>query len=128
VLSPEGRLVIAESSQPSGRILGRGFRAYLKAVLGPAGASVSGTKGAYRCLSTSIRNHYSAGEVAALLENAGFADVDYQTLMGGAAAIHCHSSASACRDGFNGVGSRNRKKTRPRAYASNRGAGAAPER
>jgi len=88
VLSPGGRLVFVESSQPAGRLMRAGFRAYLKAVVGPAGALVSGEAGAYRYLSSSIRNYYSADQVAALLEEAGFADVGYKKLLGGAAAIH----------------------------------------
>jgi len=91
VIRPGGRFVVVETSQPSSKVLKAGYRAYLKAVVSPLGGRLSGHRQAYRYLARSARDFYTAGEVTALLNTAGFPKVDTRKLMGGIAAIHVAS-------------------------------------
>jgi demethylmenaquinone methyltransferase/2-methoxy-6-polyprenyl-1,4-benzoquinol methylase len=88
VLRPGGRLVAAESSQPRSAIVRLGFRAYLRAVVGPLGGLVSGTRGAYAYLAESAARFYSDDELERLLVGAGFCRVRHRPLLAGAAAVH----------------------------------------
>ncbi len=88
VLSPEGRFVIIESSQPSQRALRAAFHLYLRWVVSGLGGLISGSPGAYRYLSRSAAGYYTPEELTDLLIAAGFDRVRYRSLFGGVAAIH----------------------------------------
>jgi demethylmenaquinone methyltransferase / 2-methoxy-6-polyprenyl-1,4-benzoquinol methylase len=88
VLRPGGRLVAAESSQPRAAAVRLGFRAYLRAVVGPIGGFVSGNRGAYAYLAESAARYYTDAQLQGVLEEAGFCSVRHTPLLAGAAAIH----------------------------------------
>jgi demethylmenaquinone methyltransferase/2-methoxy-6-polyprenyl-1,4-benzoquinol methylase len=88
VLRPGGRLVATESSQPRAAAVRLGFRAYLRAVVGPLGGLVSGNRGAYAYLADSAARFYTDEELEGVLEEAGFCRVRHTPLLAGAAAIH----------------------------------------
>jgi demethylmenaquinone methyltransferase/2-methoxy-6-polyprenyl-1,4-benzoquinol methylase len=88
VLSPGGRLVIAETSQPTNRLWRRGFHTYMRALVGPLGGLISGHGSAYRYLAHSVENYYRAEEVSEMLTQSGFTSVERAPLLGGVAALH----------------------------------------
>jgi demethylmenaquinone methyltransferase/2-methoxy-6-polyprenyl-1,4-benzoquinol methylase len=88
VLRPGGRFVIVETSQPGNRMLRAAFHGYMGAMVARVGGALSRRKGAYRYLARSAQNFYDSDSVCALLEGAGFEEIEVQTLLGGIAAIH----------------------------------------
>ncbi len=88
VLSPGGRLVIAETSQPSNRLWRGMFHTYMRALVGPLGGIISGHGSAYRYLARSVENYYRAEEVSEMLKQSGFTSVEHAPLLGGVAALH----------------------------------------
>lgn len=88
VLRPGGRFVNLETSQPTGRILRAGFRAWTAVAVGLAVLASGRGGGCYRFLAESIAHFHTAEELAAVIREAGFQRVNYQRLLGGAAAIH----------------------------------------
>lgn len=88
VLKPGGKFIIVESSQPKSAFIRFFFRLYLRCFVFPAGFLLSGNKGAYRYLSDSAADFYSAEELSKLLLKKGFKNVVAQRLFLGAAAIH----------------------------------------
>jgi demethylmenaquinone methyltransferase / 2-methoxy-6-polyprenyl-1,4-benzoquinol methylase len=88
VLSPGGSLIIVESSQPSSRLVKVGFQSYLRWFVGRAGASLSGTPGAYRYLAESAASFYTPEQIEKMLLEVGFRSVEYHGLLLGAVGIH----------------------------------------
>jgi demethylmenaquinone methyltransferase / 2-methoxy-6-polyprenyl-1,4-benzoquinol methylase len=88
VITPGGRLVVVETSQPSIAVLRGAYHSYLRAVVGPLGGRLSGQGGAYRYLATSARHFHTAEAVSDLLASAGFEVVAHEPLLFGVAAIH----------------------------------------
>lgn len=88
VLKPGGSFVIVESSQPQNRLLRALFAFYTRRVVYPLGSWISGNKPAYKYLSSSVVNYYTAEEVCGLLKPYGFSKVRYRRLSGGIAAVH----------------------------------------
>jgi demethylmenaquinone methyltransferase/2-methoxy-6-polyprenyl-1,4-benzoquinol methylase len=88
VLSPGGRLVIAETSQPSNGLWRGMFHTYMRALVGPLGGVISGHGSAYRYLASSVENYYRAEEVSEMLKQSGFTSVEHAPLLGGVAALH----------------------------------------
>jgi demethylmenaquinone methyltransferase/2-methoxy-6-polyprenyl-1,4-benzoquinol methylase len=86
-LRPGGRFVVLEFSMPRG-ILGRLYRFYFREVLPRLGGLVSGDGGAYAYLPASVSRFPSPPEFAALMGEAGFADVRFRLLTGGIACLH----------------------------------------
>lgn len=87
VLAPEGRFVIAETSQPRRSLLRGGFHQYMKHWSAPVDGVISGHRGAYRYLSLSVRKSVPPEGVLHLLEDARFSHVEYTPLLGGMAGI-----------------------------------------
>jgi demethylmenaquinone methyltransferase/2-methoxy-6-polyprenyl-1,4-benzoquinol methylase len=58
-----------------------------------AGRVLAGSAGSYACLSETIRMFVTPQELAAVFEEAGFADVSYMRLTNGIAAIHIGKKA-----------------------------------
>jgi demethylmenaquinone methyltransferase/2-methoxy-6-polyprenyl-1,4-benzoquinol methylase len=88
VLKNGGEFVIVESSQPSIKIVRKIDHAYLKLFVFKIGSWISKNRPAYRYLSESASNFYSARELVDLLVKAGFQSVEFKRLFFGAAAIH----------------------------------------
>ncbi len=87
VLKPGGRLVVLEFSkvwQP----LAPAYDVYSFRVLPWLGERVAGSADAYRYLAESIRVHPDQGALKAMMEAAGFSQVEYFNLAAGVVAVH----------------------------------------
>ena len=87
VLRAGGRLVVLEFSRVWAPLRGA-YDAYSFGVLPWLGERIAGDGEAYRYLAESIRRHPDQQGLAALLERAGLAEVDYFNLSAGVAAVH----------------------------------------
>ena len=88
VLRPKGQFFILETCQPRLKPIRMLYHLYLKRLSSTMGALISGQKGAYRYLGTSAANYYNATQVSEILTGAGFAQVDFEPLLWGIAAIY----------------------------------------
>jgi len=88
VLKPGGEFVIVESSQPRNKLVRTITHAYLRMFVYRLGSWISKNRPAYKYLSESARNFYTAEELSDLLVNAGFKSAEFKGLFFGAAAIH----------------------------------------
>ena len=87
VLRPGGRLMVLEFSrvwQPLAPL----YDAYSLKVLPVLGKLVSKDADSYRYLAESIRVHPSQKELASMMRETGFEQVDYFNLSAGVAAVH----------------------------------------
>ncbi len=87
VLRPGGRLLVLEFSrvwQP----LARAYDWYSFKVLPWLGSKIAGDADSYRYLAESIRMHPDQEQLKALMEQAGFARVEYFNLSAGVVALH----------------------------------------
>jgi demethylmenaquinone methyltransferase/2-methoxy-6-polyprenyl-1,4-benzoquinol methylase len=88
VLGPGGRFVNVETSQPGSKIVRAFFHAYIRLAVRRVGTLLSGSRAGYAYLGATIPRFYPADELAAIMKEAGFAEVRVTKLMFGAAAIH----------------------------------------
>ena len=88
VLKPGGRIAVLEFSQPKTRVLRSLFRIYFTKLLPLFGGWISGSKSAYEYLPDSVSRFPDQEALAAMMKAAGFAEVSYQNLTGGIAALH----------------------------------------
>lgn len=88
VLTPGGRYVIVESSQPDSRLIRGLFHLYLRQLVPRLGYWLSGNREAYRYLGESVADFYTPSEVGQMLRQAGFHQVAYRPLFFGAAGLH----------------------------------------
>jgi demethylmenaquinone methyltransferase/2-methoxy-6-polyprenyl-1,4-benzoquinol methylase len=88
VISPGGRLVIVETSQPESAFLKAVSGLYYSIVVRNVGNLISGERGAYSYLAHSARNYFNPSDVGDLLKDTGFSSVEYRPLWGGIAAVH----------------------------------------
>lgn len=95
VLSPGGRLVVVESSQPRSAALRSVVHWYQRAVVARLGGALSGQKNAYRYLAESAKRFYDADQVDGLLAGAGFESIEHKLLLRGVAALHVAIKARA---------------------------------
>jgi demethylmenaquinone methyltransferase/2-methoxy-6-polyprenyl-1,4-benzoquinol methylase len=88
ILKPNGKLAVLEFSSP--RIPGfrQLFSFYFSSVLPRIGGAVSGSRGAYEYLPDSVSKFPDQKELAEMMRQIGFSDVEYSNLTGGIAAIH----------------------------------------
>jgi demethylmenaquinone methyltransferase/2-methoxy-6-polyprenyl-1,4-benzoquinol methylase len=87
VLRPGGRLLVLEFSRVRAP-LGKPYDWYSFKVLPWLGERVAGDREAYRYLAESIRRHPDQAELAAMMERAGLAEVEFFNLSAGVAAVH----------------------------------------
>ncbi|HEV2706347.1 MAG TPA: bifunctional demethylmenaquinone methyltransferase/2-methoxy-6-polyprenyl-1,4-benzoquinol methylase UbiE [Pyrinomonadaceae bacterium] len=88
VLRPGGRIGVLEFSSPVVPGFRRLFQFYFTRVLPRIGGLVSGSRGAYEYLPRSVSQFPDQKRLVALMQAAGFAEVEYSNLTGGIAALH----------------------------------------
>ena len=88
VLKPGGMIAVLEFSKPKAPVLRSLFRIYFTKVLPLFGGWISGSKSAYEYLPDSVSRFPDQEELVVLMKSAGFAEVSYQNLTGGIAALH----------------------------------------
>jgi demethylmenaquinone methyltransferase/2-methoxy-6-polyprenyl-1,4-benzoquinol methylase len=88
VLKPGGRLLVLEFSKPQSPALSRAYDAYSFHVLPLMGRLVANDSESYRYLAESIRVHPDQETLKDMMENAGFARVEYHNMTGGVVALH----------------------------------------
>jgi demethylmenaquinone methyltransferase/2-methoxy-6-polyprenyl-1,4-benzoquinol methylase len=87
VLKPGGRLLVLEFSRVW-KPLEHAYDLYSFKLLPWLGQRVAGDAAAYRYLAESIRMHPDQAALAAMMERAGFSQVEYFNLTGGVVAVH----------------------------------------
>jgi len=87
VLKPGGRLLVLEFSKVW-KPLERAYDLYSFKLLPWLGERVAGDAASYRYLAESIRMHPDQAALAAMMERAGFAQVEYFNLSAGIVALH----------------------------------------
>ncbi len=88
VLKKGGKIAILEFSTPLVPGFRRIFNLYFTQVLPRIGGAVSGSRGAYEYLPDSVSKFPDQKDLVAMMQKAGFTDVEYKNLTGGIAAIH----------------------------------------
>jgi demethylmenaquinone methyltransferase/2-methoxy-6-polyprenyl-1,4-benzoquinol methylase len=88
VLKSGSEFVTVESSQPRNKFLRNTAHVYLRVFVYRVGTWISKNRPAYKYLSESASNFYSAEELHDLLIKFGFSSVEFKHLFFGAAAIH----------------------------------------
>jgi len=88
VLAPGGTIAILEFTEPEPGIIGGLYRFYCQKVLPKIGGVISGDSAAYAYLPKSVARFFRATELAALMQNAGYTDVHYLSMMLKSVALH----------------------------------------
>lgn len=88
VLKPGGRLLVLEFSKPESELLGKAYDGYSFRVLPMMGRLVVGDSDSYQYLAESIRMHPDQETLKQMMEDAGFARVEYHNMTGGIVALH----------------------------------------
>jgi demethylmenaquinone methyltransferase/2-methoxy-6-polyprenyl-1,4-benzoquinol methylase len=88
VLKSGGKLVILEFSTPVVPGFRQLFQFYFSSILPRIGGAVSGSRGAYEYLPDSVSKFPDQKNLARMMRETGFSDVEYNNLTGGVAALH----------------------------------------
>jgi demethylmenaquinone methyltransferase/2-methoxy-6-polyprenyl-1,4-benzoquinol methylase len=88
VLKPGGRLLVLEFSKPRNELLGKAYDLYSFRVLPLMGRMVANDADSYRYLAESIRMHPDQETLKGMMEEAGFARVEFFDMTGGVVALH----------------------------------------
>jgi demethylmenaquinone methyltransferase/2-methoxy-6-polyprenyl-1,4-benzoquinol methylase len=88
VLKPGGRVVILDTSPPPNNLLKPFIVAYLRYGIPTLGRLISGNSDAYQYLPESTQKFKTPDELAALMQQAGFVNVQYKLFMFGTMAVH----------------------------------------
>ena len=88
VLRVGGRFVCLEFSQPTSTVVNALYNAYSFKVIPQLGQLLANDRASYAYLVESIRRFPPQEALAEMLRTAGFADVQYQNLSNGIAALH----------------------------------------
>ena len=88
VIKPGARFVNLDVSKAPNPLFKRAFDAYFYGLVPLVGGLVGGSKSAYRYLPNSLTNYPGAEELAKRFESAGFHEVRFRRLAGGAIAVH----------------------------------------
>jgi demethylmenaquinone methyltransferase/2-methoxy-6-polyprenyl-1,4-benzoquinol methylase len=88
VTKPGGRLLVCEFSQPVNKTFRTVYSNYLMRALPPVARRTSSNPESYVYLAESIRAWPPQGELAAVIEQAGWTNVRWTNLTGGIVALH----------------------------------------
>ena len=88
ILQPGGHAMVLEFSTPVVSIFRHLFLFYFNHILPWLGTVISGRKGPYQYLSSSVKRFPDPNELRATIRSIGFVDVEYRYLSGGIAALH----------------------------------------
>jgi demethylmenaquinone methyltransferase/2-methoxy-6-polyprenyl-1,4-benzoquinol methylase len=88
VLKPGARFVNLDVSKAPNPLFRRLFNLYFYRFVPLVGGLVGGSKSAYRYLPNSLTNYPDADELAERFRTAGFREVGYVRLAGGAICVH----------------------------------------
>ena len=88
ILKPGGKLVVLEFSSPLVPGFKTLFNLYFTQILPRIGGMVSGSRGAYEYLPDSVSKFPDQKNLAKMITDTGFSNVEYKNLTGGIAAIH----------------------------------------
>jgi demethylmenaquinone methyltransferase/2-methoxy-6-polyprenyl-1,4-benzoquinol methylase len=88
VLRPGGRLICLDMTQPPRTAFAAAYRLYFNHVLPPVAGLLSGQREAYRYLPASLERFPNADGLARMMAAAGFEDVSFRRMGGGAIALH----------------------------------------
>ena len=88
IIKPGGKLIVLEFSSPIVPGFRQLFNLYFSQILPRIGGLISGSRAAYTYLPASVSKFPDQKKLAGLFKQTGFADVKYQNLTGGIAAIH----------------------------------------
>ena len=91
VLKPDGKLVILELSLPSNRLVRGCYMLYFQKILPMVGGFLSGDRGAYEYLRTSVLRFPAPDKFIEMLKSAGFEQVEHRPLIFGICRMYiCH--------------------------------------
>lgn len=91
VLKPDGKLVILELSLPSNRLVRGCYMLYFQKILPMVGGFLSGDRGAYEYLRTSVLRFPAPDKFIEMLKSAGFEQVEHKPLTFGICRMYiCH--------------------------------------
>lgn len=88
VLRPRGLAAILEFSQPQNPLFGALYGFYSRHILPRVGGALSGSPDAYAYLPESVRKFPAPEELAGMMRDAGFTDVNFERMTGGIVALH----------------------------------------
>lgn len=88
VLKPGGRLLVLEFSKPQSELLSKAYDLYSFKLLPKMGQLIANDPDSYQYLAESIRMHPDQDTLKQMMEQAGFAEVNYHNLTGGIVALH----------------------------------------
>ena len=88
VLKPGGKFINLETTQPKSKIVRQLFHLYARHVIAPVGQLISGSRVAYKYLSSTIPLFYTAKELLEILSEAGFKKISFSYMTFGVCAIH----------------------------------------
>ena len=91
VLKPDGKLVILELSLPSNRFVRGCYMLYFQKILPMVGGFLSGDRGAYEYLRTSVLRFPEPDKFIEMLKSAGYEQVEHKPLTFGICRMYiCH--------------------------------------
>ena len=88
VLKPGGLFLNLETSQPSSALIRKIFHLLVSLYVAQVGRIVSGAGEAYRYLAGSIPGFFPPGQLASIMEEAGFEEISFLPMTLGAVALH----------------------------------------
>lgn len=88
ILKPGGKLLILEFSKPTNAIMEKLYHQYSFQILPRIGEHIAQDKASYQYLAESIRMHPAQEQLKQMVEEAGFAEVDYINMTQGIVALH----------------------------------------
>lgn len=88
VLAPGGKLLVLEFSKPNNALFSKLYDSYSFNVLPKLGKLFANDADSYQYLAESIRMHPDQQTLLSMMDEAGFANTDFQNLTGGIVAVH----------------------------------------
>ena len=88
VLAPGGKLLVLEFSKPTNALLSKLYDSYSFNVLPKLGKIFANDADSYQYLAESIRMHPDQQTLLGMMDEAGFANTDFQNLTGGIVSVH----------------------------------------